>query len=362
MKKGITFMTIISAVIIMIIFISTVTISSMSILNNSNKTKFATEIAYIQEAVNNYLDKYNEYPILSSINVDLDNVEENDLEQFNDEDKTGDNIVVLYVLDFNKLGNIERIYGKGNTSDKNIYALSKTTGKVYYLKGVNVGSTTYFTLTDDLKKIINYVPTNNNSVTKDGISFIPSTLNWTADIITTRIVVSDKYTDNGKEVDVSVRYSSNGEKKYTITKDSNNECIVDDIIGNYSIKVKYGDGNSQTQTFSITNFDNVPPSFEVSDRIDLISREEGTHYSYVEVKNVADDLSGIKSIKYERENISDTNKNDDFDEIATYFKTNGIELNGDIIEFDQSTKYITIYVEDNAGNYKCITKNVWKEE
>ena len=50
MKKGITFMTVIIAVVIMIIFVSTVTISSISILNDSTKNKFATEIAFIQEA------------------------------------------------------------------------------------------------------------------------------------------------------------------------------------------------------------------------------------------------------------------------------------------------------------------------
>ena len=105
----------------------------------------------------------------------------------------------MYKLDFSKLGNIETIYGNID-DERDIYVVSKASGVVYYLKGVNVNGTTYFTLTDDLKNLIDYVDTNENTVTKDGISFIPSTLEWTANSISTRVVVPSKYTD----VDVNV--------------------------------------------------------------------------------------------------------------------------------------------------------------
>lgn len=193
MKKGITFITVIIAVIIMVIFASTVTISSISILNDSTKNKFATEIAFIQEAVNNYHDKHNEYPISNSVTVDLNDVSEKDIVQFVNEKKIG-NSIVLYKLDFSKLGNIETIYGNID-DEKDIYVVSKTSGVVYYLKGVNMNGTTYFTLTDDLKNLIDYVEINENTVTKDGISFIPSTLEWTSNSISTRVVVPSEYTD-----------------------------------------------------------------------------------------------------------------------------------------------------------------------
>lgn len=114
-----------------------------------------------------------------------------------------------------------------------------------------------------------------------------------------------------------------------------------------------------SQTYAITNFDNISPTFVVSDRIDLVSNDNNSSsYSYIEVKDVVDEFSGIKYIKYERENITDTNSQDAVDDIAIYFKTNGINLNSDMIEIDENTKYITVYVEDNAGNYSCITKEV----
>lgn len=360
MKRGITFLNVMVAVVIMAIFSSTATIVGINVLNDSKKDKFATEIAFIQEAVNNYHSKNDEYPILEAVTVNLKNVNTNDMVQFINETQAADSTIILYELDFSKLGTIDTIYGHSEEI-QDIYAVSKESGIVYYLKGININDVTYFTLTDDLKNLIDYVDTNENTVTKDGISFIPSTLEWTANNISTRVVVPSKYTSDNKEVNVNVLYKNqdgtSGTKNLQITSETNNECTIDNISGNYTIKVSY-ENNTLSQTYVVTNFDNVAPKFEVSDRIDLVSRSDNSSYSYIELKNVSDDLSGIKHIKYERENIFDSNPNDGIDDIAVYFKSNGIDLYNEIIEIKEDTKYITVYVEDNAGNYTCFTKKV----
>ena len=341
MKKGITFLTVVVAVIIMMIFATTITIAVVNVVNDSNKTKFATEIAYVQESVDNYYNKNNEYPVSESINVDLQNVKASDIVQFVDEDKV-DNSVVMYQIDRSLLGNIETTYGNSTEEDSNdIYAVSKKTGKVYYLKGVKAGNTTYFTLTDDLKDRINYVDKEESSIVKDLISFTPSTTEWTNKNIVTTVKVPDKYTD------ISVNILNNG----TITPFTSSTYVsdyyqykIDSVAGNYTINVSYknSNGESLTQSYSVSNYDSEAPTLEVSEKKDLNSSEG--NYSYVKINNKNDNLSGIKCIKYERENIDDS-------DIETYFKANGIELKEDIIEIKEDTSCITIYIEDNAGNF-----------
>lgn len=341
MKKGLTFLTIVVAVIVMMIFATTATIAVVNVANDSTKTKFATEVAYIQEAVNNYYIKNNEYPVGESVTVDLQNVKVNDIVQFVNEDKNN-NSVIMYIIDRSLLGNIETIYGNSIEEGSNdVYAVSKKTGKVYYLKGVKAGNTTYFTLTDELKERINYVDKDESAIIKDSISFKPSTTEWTNKNVVTTVRVPDKYSD------ISVNILNNG----VSTPFTNSTYVgdfyeykIDTVAGNYTINVSYKNNNGEnlTQSYSVSNYDNEPPTLEVSNKKDLNSSEG--NYSYVKINSKNDNLSGIKCIKYERENIDDS-------DIETYFKTNGLELKEDIIEIKDNTSYVTIYIEDNAGNF-----------
>ena len=354
-KRGITLASVMIAVIIMIVFATTITIGTVNISNDAKRNKFASELAFVQEVVNTYYDKNGEYPISESINVGLDNVNNNDKLQFAMEDNYDKNIITLYTIDLAKLGQIEIIYGNG-TNAQDVYAVSKKTGKVYYPQGVSVGNVTYFTLTDELKQIINYVDTNEETVTKDGISFIPSTLSWTNSSISTKVLVPNDYKnitivakkDDTSEA-LSVSEATNVDSFYEYIVNSNNST---QIQGNYSILVSYMKDNvSYNQTYLINNFDNQYPLVTISDKIELISKNEEDTYRYIKIKNVADELSGVKYIKYERENIAD-------EDAVIYFKNNGIELQNDIIEFDETTKYITVYIEDNAGNYTLVKKEI----
>lgn len=271
MKKGITLISVMSTVAIMFILISTVTISAFNITNNTQKTKFATEIAYIKEAVDNYYTLNNSYPIGESVNVVP---ESND--QFDGETQNNDK-VTLYIIDKTKIGITETVYGnknQGNNDDEkatDIYVFSKDTKRVYYLKGLDVGGQVYYTLTDDLKKLINY---------------------------------------NEK--------SQNPDLNETIENDNN------------------------------------APQISIGEKKEIISTDENEKYYYVPV-NVVDNESGIKIVKFEREIMSEENA-------KVYFKTNGIELQEEIIEFNVETKGVTVYAEDNDGNITIQSKNLEGEE
>ena len=261
MKNGITFVAVMVTVAIMFILVSTVTISAINVINNSQKTKLATELAYVKEAVDNYYTTYNTYPIDESVKVKLDKVENDDKKQFEGEDGDTSDSIVLYVINKEKLGITETVYGNGNVTDNDIYVFSKKTDSVYYLKGLKIGGKTYYTLTDDLKKIINYEESNFNS--------------------------SDEGNNTNRENNIKIE------------------------LGN-EIKA-------------------------------LVSSDGSEKHYYVPVK-ITDDLGEIKIKKFEREIFSSD------EEAKIYFKTNGIELQEDIIELDEDTKGVTVYVEDNQGN------------
>lgn len=259
MKRGMTFVAVMSTVAIMLILVSTATISALNVTNNSKKTKYATELAYIKEAVDNYYITYNTYPVKESVTVDLTQVEAGDKNQFSGENGYDSNSILLYVVDKEKLGITETVYGNGADS-KDVYVCSKETNNIYYLKGLKIGSTTYYTLTDELKKIINY----------------------------------DKDT-------------------------------------------------SISNTQEPTETDTIPPEINLgNEKKELVSADGSEKHSYITVK-VSDNESGIKIAKFEREILEE-------ETAKTYFKTNGIELQEDIIEIDENTKGVTVYVEDNAGN------------
>ena len=178
-KKGISMIVLLITIAVFLILVTVVTISSNKILNNTKKKQFAREIYEVQNLVDKYKYEKEEYPYTilddntnESISIDITDEIKN---QFENENITEDNKVVLYSIDLNKIGaeNITRGIKKDNNLI-DIYAFSNKTGIVYYTDGYKVGNNTYYTLTDELKKIIGYGKDNSNETDSKIISEIPS--------------------------------------------------------------------------------------------------------------------------------------------------------------------------------------------
>ena len=172
MKKGITIITLIIMVVVMIILTTTVTITGVQALNNSKKLKFASELVFMQETIDNYSkENSGDLPITGS-EITNSNLPEGQ----------------YYEIDTSLLGIIETTYGRKLNNDTNdIYVISKADNKVYYLKGLKIGNKVYFTLDDELKNIINYTDT--KIVSKDGIIFTPSITNYTNQAINVKVQI-----------------------------------------------------------------------------------------------------------------------------------------------------------------------------
>lgn len=148
-KKGITIIVLVFTIIIILILTTIVTITGKDLVDSSNKKNFAKEIYIIERKLAEYKFINSELPIGKAITIYLTDV--NDKEQFKLEENYSTGIVTLYEIDYlgADIENLSR--GMGN-SEKDIYLVSKTTNKVYYLKGLKIGKNYYYTLTDDLKE------------------------------------------------------------------------------------------------------------------------------------------------------------------------------------------------------------------
>ena len=165
-KKGISLVVLLIVIGVMLILLSTITISLDNIVTNSKKRQFAKEVYEIQSMVDTYKKQNDDYPYIKlaegnkTIDLEVANGNEN---QVASEDVIDDK-VTLYVINMQKIGanELSRGYNKDN-DETDVYAFSNKTGKVYYVKGYSVRRKRYYTLTDELKKLIGINTSGNSS-------------------------------------------------------------------------------------------------------------------------------------------------------------------------------------------------------
>ena len=230
MKKGFSLVNLLVTIFVIIILTSTVVISANSIYNSNKKVKFASEISYIKELVNSYMVNNNgNLPSNSEVITSIRDISRDEMQsQFQDEDISNENTIVLNKIDMSMINPGTLQYGNG-TEEKSddIYCISKKTGRIYYARGCKIGSKTYYTLTDELKKAIKYTESNNIN---DGIIFYDGNLdNGIKEI---DIKIPDSYLDvELTSTDVSFEYSSKNQSGYNIYKTKSKENSI--------ISVKY---------------------------------------------------------------------------------------------------------------------------
>ena len=361
MKKGISLIVLFIVVLVIIILATTLTVTGINVYNNSRITRFATELAYVKEALDAYRTQNNGmYPIKDAVVLDISQVSSKAKVQFQDENIT-DNKVTLYEIDFSLLGVNELSYGNKKEGDKtDVYVVSMDTSNVYYAKGYKVNNNTYYTLTDELKEAIGY-NINENAINKDGLIFKPSTTEWTNKNVEVEVLVPKVYTS----VTITAKKGNQATKTINsgVTKEDYVIYSVNGVQGNYDIEVKYQkEGSVKEQLYQVTNVDNVAPTLEIVSQSKMVNEDKNDKKTVIEIK-VTDDLSQIAFTKYEDDNIPEN--------IAKqYFSGNGKTVNDDmLIEVEENKSIVTVYVQDKAGNsaYKQVhidvatTRNVEKE-
>lgn len=332
MKKGIAMATLVVIISVMIILVSVITVTGFNTSNTARKLAFASELEMIEESINSYkTDNEGDLPTTEFIVIDLTRASGDVLNQFqqNGEEITN-NKVSLCKIDFNKLNVKSLTRGVGKTED-DVYVISNKTGIVYYAKGLKIGTKTYYTLTDELKNLINYNAKSSEVNLDNEISFILSEKGWAK---------NEKLTVRLPKACILRSFNINGENKIsslsTIGGTIYNEHSIT-LANNCTIEVTYLSSNSEEKQarFDVTNLDRNNPYYEIKS-INIMGNKK-----YVEI-TYGDNTSGIKSIKYLEGNIS----ND-----KLLYLNDGIDIKDNIIELDKDINLISLYIEDNAGNY-----------
>ena len=347
-------MSTVATVIIMLILMTTILIAANSISDNSKRISFASEIKSIQQAVNSYVTKNEgEYPTVNSIVVDISKLDPTYQTQFTaNQESVVDGKIILNEIDYQKIGITDLKYGNGKRGTNDIYAVSTQTGKVYYVMGVTISNYSYYTLTSDLSKLLKL---NDNQIddTDPVIIFTPNKIEWTNQEIKVSIKIPKIFSlleikVNGTEISITDPIEEGSYNVYNVSNP-----------GNYSIDVTYRKSEDSTENsyakYSVTNFDNVAPTFTLSEAKKM---EGGNLSSYVDITSKVENGSGLKKIKYEYNGIYDSAVSDeDKNSVKSHFENNGINLDtkATVIPITKGTRKLTVYMEDNAGNWSMQT-------
>lgn len=343
MKNGIAMVTLVVTIAVMLTLVSVITYTGINTANTSKKMAFASEIKMIQECIDSYrTNNEGNFPTSDFVTIDLSNASIDVKKQFTDnEEEIIDNKVHLSKIDYTKLELNSLNRGLGQTSD-DIYVLSTKSGIVYYAKGLKIGNITYYTLTDELKNLLSYNQKSNEVSIPNVIVFKVSTTDW---INSGKVECSVKVPNNYS----SKEPTFNGNIILDVQTSSEGEYITHkfNIDNNGIIEIKYNDGKEdKTASYTINNFDKDIPTVSIS----KISNSNPDKKSYKIDAN--DKTSGIKVIKYDIGNIANDNISN------VYFYSNGIQVKDNIIQLDNDVSYITVYVEDKAGNSQIVAFEV----
>ena len=238
-EKGITLVSLIITIILMIIIASTTVHTSMNRFKINNLNKMYNDIELLKDKIDNYYIQYGGIPVLrndsnepiqytfSSLNFDR-NVNDNEL---------------YYIIDLGAMGDFTLNYGKDgyekpNTSN-DVYIMNEKTQTVYYVKGIEYTDGNLYhskglenNLNEDkvppTKPTINIIEgtldknNENNSeytvyyTTSVTIEFVPGKDNWSGVNKTTYSI------NNSAEIDISTLNNA----QYTLTENGSYEIIV----------------------------------------------------------------------------------------------------------------------------------------
>lgn len=343
-KKGITLTVMAITIVIMLIIAGTITISTYSTISYSRLSSWANEIMYIQDIVNEQLNETSAFLYtLEEASININGLTEEQKEsQFVGETIDANGLVKLKVLDLGNLNITDTVYGKMETA-ADVYAVSETTGRVYYVQGIEIDDSIYYTLTDSLKQRFDLTK---NTGTLTSVVFTPSVLGYTNQPIQVTIKVPNTFTNiviSTSNSQVNVGSQTTLEKVYQYNINENN------IAGNYTITVSYNDGvKTLTSTYEVNGYDVTKPTIEHISVSNMLYKQTDNQTLEYLINIVANDESGIKHIKYAPAIISEA-------EAESYFKTSGNYVIDGKINLDRIENKYTVYAEDNAGNFVITT-------
>ena len=382
-KKGISLIVLIITIIIMITIVGVVIVSSKTSVKDANTYNFANTIKNIEEAVKIYYLSNEEMPVLSyekepvnktqvlSLNV-IPNITELENE-FALNNETDDSL--FYYIDISKLEleNIEH-------EDGQIYVVSYPNMYVYYLNGKKIEGTYFYSLTSKI-----------TDITRSGEELENENANiQTQEYDGIKVTYTKEY-NNNMELNISTTLEEN-QKLYFILSGSTEdiEKEISKEVGVYNKKVSLIDYYTEEEIENIYSVDankryvkivkkqggeligeNKIELSKFEREIPTISNVTVSNYTNMNIVkfNASDIYSGVKQIKYDfltkySNALEEVNYYENVTTFSsTYMQTNAKKLpmsNTGIntITVPKDIVKLVIFVEDNAGNWIMLTKEI----
>ena len=396
-KKGITMLTLIITIVVGLIIVSAGIVTVSNSISNATITAFANDLNTIQDQVNLYYMQNDSFPVydgedayaqiditdLASANGNYAEFQE-ELELNGDWNDNG-SLGAFYKIDLSKLNVEKTVRGtKQNSDESDIYVVSYPSMNIYYVKGVEVKSETYFSLSSKIIKFVKNVEntsddtSNTDVITAGSLTVKKLKKDWTNKLAFTL----NAYMNSGESLYVDIggvqyKFKTNvgnntfvlntfDDLENSLSNISSDELYSDDI--NHWISTdkqilniyKTGSDSSKIDSLDIdmSNFDGKSPT---ANNWNIIENNENNILTF----KVADTESGVKEVRYEYLQKYGENGNLEkyyvgVDSLDPYFiKSRGkkatLSKDGNVeISLPKEIEGIQLVVIDKAGNMSLV--------
>ncbi len=140
MKKGVSMMTVLIAVSVMMILISSVSVIGSSAISSANFEEYKSKVERVADEINIYINENGTLPITNQ-SVSINSLGEDFLEAAKEKNDLSNK---FYVVDVSKLNDYRIDNGKGNLNNKDVFLIAENSNNVYYLKGFKYKGKVYF--------------------------------------------------------------------------------------------------------------------------------------------------------------------------------------------------------------------------
>ena len=140
MKKGLSLSTVVIAISIMLILVSSVSVIGSSAITYANFEEYKSNIDRVSDEVNIYVTDNGTLPVTNEV-IAINSLGQDFLNQVKE---NGDLANKFYLVDISKLNDYNIKKGRGNVENKDVFLVTENTNNVYYLKGFKYRGKVYF--------------------------------------------------------------------------------------------------------------------------------------------------------------------------------------------------------------------------
>lgn len=140
MKKGLSLSTVVIAISIMLILVSSVSVIGSSAITSANFEEYKSNIDRVSDEVNIYVTDNRTLPVTNEV-IAINSLGQDFLNQVKE---NGDLANKFYLVDISKLNDYNIKKGRGNVGNKDVFLVTENTNNVYYLKGFKYRGKVYF--------------------------------------------------------------------------------------------------------------------------------------------------------------------------------------------------------------------------